>query len=104
MFGQGAIMPARLKRVKELDVSFLVLILFWLFFCVAASLFAEIRRNRSRWWFLTAFLFSPLVAFTLLFILLPLPPRTATARSRVDVNPDFLDPTAALTDLGRRAA
>jgi hypothetical protein len=42
----------------------------WLFFCVAAAMFAVQRRNRSGiGWFFVAFFFSPLVAFVLLAIL-----------------------------------
>jgi uncharacterized membrane protein len=42
----------------------------WLFFCIAAAMFASIRRNRSAFgWFFVAFFFSPLVAFILLAIL-----------------------------------
>jgi hypothetical protein len=47
--------------------------LLWIFFCVAAALFASQRRNRSGvGWFFVAFFFSPLVAFVLLAILHPL--------------------------------
>jgi hypothetical protein len=48
----------------------------WIFFCVAAGMFAHIRRNRSGAnWFLVALVFSPLVAFVLLAILKEGPPR-----------------------------
>jgi fumarate reductase subunit D len=44
----------------------------WIFFCVAAAMFASIRRERSTiGWFFVAFFFSPLVAFILLAILKP---------------------------------
>jgi hypothetical protein len=47
---------------------------FWLFLCVAAAMFADIRRKRNGFgWFVVAFFFSPLVAFILLAILEPLP-------------------------------
>ena len=46
----------------------------WLFFSVAAAMFAHIRRNRNgAGWFFVALLFTPLVAFVLLAILRPLP-------------------------------
>jgi hypothetical protein len=49
---------------------------FWVFFCVAASMFASIHRNRSGvGWFFVAFFFSPLVAFVLLAILRPIAPQ-----------------------------
>jgi hypothetical protein len=45
----------------------------WIFFCVAAAMFAHIHRNRNGpGWFFIAFFFSPLVAFVLLAILKPL--------------------------------
>ena len=55
----------------------------WIFFCVAAGMFAHIRRNRyGAEWFLVAIIvasvalvFSPLVAFVLLAILKEGPPR-----------------------------
>ena len=48
----------------------------WIFFCVAAGMFAHIRRNRyGAEWFLVALVFSPLVAFVLLAILKEGPPR-----------------------------
>lgn len=51
-----------------------MLIFGWLFFSIAAAMFAHIRRNRSSGgWLLVALFFSPLVAFVLLLILQPLP-------------------------------
>src|SRR4051812_35253511 len=51
-------------------------ILGWLFFSVAAGMFASIRRNRNGGaWFAVALVFSPLVAFVLLLILHPLGPQ-----------------------------
>jgi branched-subunit amino acid transport protein AzlD len=48
----------------------------WIFFSVAAGMFAHIHRNRhGGGWFFVAIFFSPLVAFVLLFILRPLPER-----------------------------
>jgi YD repeat-containing protein len=42
----------------------------WIFFCIAAAMFASIRRNRSAiGWFIFAFFFSPLIAFVFLAIL-----------------------------------
>jgi hypothetical protein len=42
----------------------------WLALCVAAGMFASIRRNRSGFgWFLFAFFFSPLLAFIFCAIL-----------------------------------
>jgi hypothetical protein len=42
----------------------------WIFFCIAAAMFASIRRHRSAFgWFVFAFFFSPLVAFVFLAIL-----------------------------------
>lgn len=42
----------------------------WLFFSVAAGIFAEKRRNRHGvGWFVVALVFSPLVAFVLLMVL-----------------------------------
>jgi formate hydrogenlyase subunit 3/multisubunit Na+/H+ antiporter MnhD subunit len=42
----------------------------WIFFCIAAAMFASIRRNRSAvGWFVFAFFFSPLIAFVFLAIL-----------------------------------
>jgi NADH:ubiquinone oxidoreductase subunit 6 (subunit J) len=53
-----------------------MLILGWIFFSIAAGMFAHIRRNRDGGgWFLIALLFSPLVAFVLLAILEPGMPR-----------------------------
>jgi hypothetical protein len=53
----------------------MALSLLWVFFSVAAGLFASIRCNRNGiGWFFVAVFFSPLVAFVLLFILLPLDP------------------------------
>lgn len=50
----------------------MLLVFVWCFLCVAAGLFASIRRNRNGFgWFLIAFFFSPLVAFVLLAILMP---------------------------------
>lgn len=49
-----------------------MLVLGWLFFSVAAGMFAHNRRNRSGFgWFVVAVIFSPLVAFVLLAILQP---------------------------------
>jgi hypothetical protein len=49
-----------------------MLILGWLFFSVAAAMFAHIHRNRNGGgWFFVALFFSPLVAFVLLLILRP---------------------------------
>jgi 4-hydroxybenzoate polyprenyltransferase len=52
-----------------------MIILGWLFFSIAAALFAERRRNRNAFgWFVVALVFSPLVAFVLLAILDPRAP------------------------------
>lgn len=49
--------------------------LLWVFFAIAAGMFASIRRGRSGGgWFLIALFFSPLVAFVLLAILKPIDP------------------------------
>jgi hypothetical protein len=46
----------------------------WIFFSVAAAMFASHRRNRNAGgWFFVAVFFTPLVAFVLLAILQPLP-------------------------------
>jgi hypothetical protein len=64
------------------DVSYTFWVIYlWLFFCIAAGMFAEIRRNRTWAWGVTAFFFSPLVAFTLLAILLPLPSKEYNERA-----------------------
>jgi hypothetical protein len=48
----------------------------WIFFSVAAGMFASIHRNRSGMgWFFVAVFFTPLVAFVLLLILRPAAPR-----------------------------
>jgi hypothetical protein len=54
---------------------FFLSIIWWLFFCVAAGMFARIRRNRNGCgWFFVAFFFTPLSAFVLLAILTEAPP------------------------------
>jgi hypothetical protein len=58
-----------------------VLIILWLFLCIAAGMFAEIRRDRNGvGWAVVAFFFSPLVAFILLAILKPKPPSEREAK------------------------
>jgi hypothetical protein len=60
-------------------MEFFFIVCFWLFFAYAAGMFATIRRNRSpQWWALSALLFSPLVAFILLAILMPKPRQEKT--------------------------
>jgi hypothetical protein len=47
-----------------------MMVLGWLFFSIAAGMFAHIRRNRNGiGWFFVAIFFTPLVAFVLLAIL-----------------------------------
>jgi hypothetical protein len=65
-------------------MDFLLLFVFWLFLCIAAGMFANIRRNRDgTGWFLIALIASPLVAFLLLAILKPevRKPRYGTAHA-----------------------
>lgn len=55
----------------------------WLFFSVAAGMFAQKRRNRDGGgWFFIALIFSPLVAFVLLAILEIAPPRVQLVDTR----------------------
>jgi hypothetical protein len=50
-------------------------VFFWLFFSVAAGMFADMHRNRHPAWFLVGVFFTPIVAWVLLLILPALPPR-----------------------------
>jgi hypothetical protein len=68
-------------------LDFFILV-WWLFFSVAAGMFAQVRRNREGpIWGVIALVFSPLVAFTLLAILLPLPPQPERAPREADAGP-----------------
>jgi hypothetical protein len=81
-------------------------VLCWLFLCVAAAMFAHIRRNRNGFgWFVVSFFFSPLVAFILLLILEPKrivfavapprgDPRWANLRAGVELEPAIAVPAA----------
>jgi len=60
--------------------------LLWVFFCVAAGLFAAVRRNRNGiGWFFVAFFFSPVVAFVLLLILLPADPLKLVTKEQREI-------------------
>jgi uncharacterized membrane protein (DUF485 family) len=63
----------------------------WIFFCIAAGMFAHFRRDRRGvGWFFVAFFFSPLVAFVLLAILDVKPwVETPVAQRRVEANALF---------------
>ncbi len=58
------------------------IILLWLPLCIAAGLFASVRRSRSGFgWFLIAFFFSPLLAIIFCAILREKPLPVLEARS-----------------------
>jgi len=62
------------------------MVLLWVFFCVAAGLFAVVRRNRNGiGWFFVAFFFSPVVAFVLLLILLPADPLKLAGKEQREI-------------------
>ena len=57
----------------------------WLALCIAAGMFAAIRRNRSGLgWGAFAFFLSPALAFLFVAILLPLPPRARATSPQPD--------------------
>ena len=58
-----------------------IIIFGWLPLCIAAGMFASIRRNRSGFgWFLFAFFLSPFLAFIFIAILQSKPDRIRISR------------------------